>query len=69
MRLVRMQAGPERTVILSAMGSGINKCITVAEILKRRVVGLHQWNHVESVLLEVCARLRAFASVLLRVRV
>lgn len=35
------------------MGSVINKCITVAEILKRRVAGLHQWNQIQSVLLEV----------------
>ena len=44
--------------MLSAMGSGINKCIAVAEILKRRVAGLHQWNHIQSVLLEVCMRVR-----------
>ena len=37
------------------MGSAINKCITVAEILKRRVAGLHQWNQIQSVMLEVSA--------------
>ena len=35
------------------MGAGINKCITVAEILKRRIVGLHQWNQIKSIVLEV----------------
>ncbi len=41
------------TVVLTAMGSVINKCITVAEILKRRVAGLHQWNQIKSIVLEV----------------
>jgi DNA-binding protein len=40
-------------VVLTAMGSVINKCITVAEILKRRVAGLHQWNQIKSIVLEV----------------
>lgn len=45
----------QSTVVLTAMGSAINKCITVAEILKRRVAGLHQWNQIQSVMLEVSA--------------
>ena len=40
-------------MVLTAMGSVINKCITVAEILKRRVAGLHQWNQIKSIMLEV----------------
>jgi len=43
----------QSTVVLTAVGSVINKCITVAEILKRRVAGLHQWNQIKSVVLEV----------------
>lgn len=40
-------------MVLTAMGSVINKCITVAEILKRQVAGLHQWNQIKSIMLEV----------------
>jgi len=46
-------AAGHSTVVLTAMGSVINKCITVAEILKRRVAGLHQWNQIKSIVLEV----------------
>eukprot|EP00960_Hanusia_phi_P015979 470937-Hanusia_phi.AAC.1 len=36
------------TVKLSAAGNAINKCISVVEILKRKVPQLHQWNFIES---------------------
>jgi DNA-binding protein len=36
------------TVVLTGMGSAITKTITVAEILKRRIVDLHQWTEIES---------------------
>ena len=36
------------TVVLTGMGSAITKSITVAEILKRRILNLHQWTEIES---------------------
>jgi DNA-binding protein Alba len=39
---------PNTEVILKAMGRAINKAVTIAEILKRRVPGLHQITRVHS---------------------
>ena len=47
-----LSGNKHETVFLAAMGSGINKCIAVAEILKRRVAGLHQWNQIKSIHVE-----------------
>ncbi len=41
------------TIILSGMGSAITKTISIAEILKRKVPGLHQWTRIESHEVEV----------------
>jgi DNA-binding protein len=38
-------------ITLKAMGRAINKTVTIAEILKRRVEGLHQNTELTSVLL------------------
>ncbi|KAJ1470715.1 hypothetical protein T484DRAFT_1846783 [Baffinella frigidus] len=35
-------------IVLSAMGTAINKSIAVAEIVKLRVPGLHQWNTIQA---------------------
>jgi len=37
-----------KEVKLSAMGSGINKVATIAEIVKHRVKGLHQLNEIKT---------------------
>jgi len=42
------QEKQEKTVVLKAMGRAINKTVTIAEILKRRVPKLHQITHIES---------------------
>jgi len=43
--------GPEKkqtVIVLKAMGRAINKTVTVAEILKRRIAGLHQTTSIDS---------------------
>jgi len=43
--------GPEKkqtAIVLKAMGRAINKTVTVAEILKRRIAGLHQTTSIDS---------------------
>eukprot|EP01118_Nematostelium_gracile_P000001 TRINITY_DN0_c0_g1_i1.p1 TRINITY_DN0_c0_g1~~TRINITY_DN0_c0_g1_i1.p1 ORF type:complete len:267 (-),score=83.00 TRINITY_DN0_c0_g1_i1:35-835(-) len=42
------QEKQEKTVVLKAMGRAINKTVTIAEILKRRVPNLAQNTHIES---------------------
>jgi len=42
------QEKQEKTVVLKAMGRAINKTVTIAEILKRRVPKLHQITQIES---------------------
>jgi DNA-binding protein Alba len=37
-----------KEIVLKAMGRAINKTVTIAEILKRRVQGLHQITHIDS---------------------
>eukprot|EP00238_Polyblepharides_amylifera_P004771 CAMPEP_0196586234 /NCGR_PEP_ID=MMETSP1081-20130531/53576_1 /TAXON_ID=36882 /ORGANISM="Pyramimonas amylifera, Strain CCMP720" /LENGTH=145 /DNA_ID=CAMNT_0041908043 /DNA_START=23 /DNA_END=457 /DNA_ORIENTATION=- len=37
-----------KQVVLKAMGRAINKTVTIAEIVKRRVVGLHQLTEISS---------------------
>lgn len=39
-------------VTLSAMGQGINKVATIAEIVKHRVKGLHQLNQIKTMTFE-----------------
>ena len=46
-RLSFQESGQE-TIVLKAMGRAINKAVTIAEILKRKMP-LHQWNNLSSV--------------------
>ena len=43
-----LQESGQVTIVLKAMGRAINKAVTIAEILKRKMP-LHQWNNVSSV--------------------
>lgn len=43
------QSGKNQSVLLRGMGRAINKTVTVAEILKRRIAGLHQNTIIESI--------------------
>lgn len=46
----KIERGVEQfdTVVLKAMGKAIQKAVTIAEVLKRRVAGLHQITSIES---------------------
>ena len=45
---VQTPSEPFDTVVLKAMGKAIQKAVTIAEVLKRRVAGLHQITSIES---------------------
>jgi DNA-binding protein len=44
-----LQGEGEKTLVIRAMGQAIHRAITVAEILKRRVPGLHQLNELSAI--------------------
>jgi len=46
--LPSLQNKPAAEIILKAMGRAINKTVTIAEIIKRRISGLHQITQIDS---------------------
>lgn len=47
-RLLENQEKPVKELVLKAMGRAINKTVTLAELIKRKVFGLHQITRIES---------------------